>query len=266
MKWFKHESSAGDSPRLRRLRARYGAEGYGLYWFLVEQVGVGWETHGADINPSLEIEDIESELRIPSGQSPDMIRWMIDKGLFEASTIGLLRCESLRNHVGEAQRKAERRDRPKLNSGHAPDSVRIVSGPTPEKEEIRVEEKREEKKKNTPPQAEPAGVGVPLALDLGPAQTKANTAKERFEKFWTVVRKKVGKKMAMAEFLKVNPDDALLEKMIRSMTAYNKSNDDVTKLKDPERWIKAERWNDELLVVNGAGKVGDDIFAGCEKV
>lgn len=74
---------------------------------------------------------------------------------------------------------------------------------------------------------------------------KTNAAKERFEKFWSVVRKKVGKKMAMAEFLKVNPDDALLEKMIRSMTAYNKSNDDVTKLKDPERWIKAERWEDE---------------------
>lgn len=153
MKWFKHESSAGDSPRLRRLRAKYGAEGYGLYWFLVEQVGVGWETHGADINPSLEIDDIESELRIPSGQAPDMIRWMIDKGLFEASTIGLLKCESLRNHVGEAQRKAERRDRPKLNSGQAPDSVRIVSGPTPEKEEKRVEEKRVEKTKTTRAQA-----------------------------------------------------------------------------------------------------------------
>lgn len=147
MKWFKHESSAGDSPRLRRLRAKYGAEGYGLYWFLVEQIGIGWETHGADLNPSLELEDIEAELRMVSGQAPDMIRWMIDKGLFEASTVGLLRCESLRNHVGEAQRKAERRDRPKQNSGHAPDSVRIVSGPTPEKEEIRLEEKREEEKK-----------------------------------------------------------------------------------------------------------------------
>lgn len=153
MKWFKHESSAGDSPRLRRLRAKYGAEGYGLYWFIVEQVGIGWETHGADLNPSLEMDDIEAELRIGSGQAPDMIRWMIDKGLFEASTIGLLRCESLRNHVGEAQRKAERRDRPKQNSGQAPDSVRIVSGPTPEKEEIRGEEKRGEKRKTTRAQA-----------------------------------------------------------------------------------------------------------------
>lgn len=107
---------------------------------------------------------------------------------------------------------------------------------------------------NTPPQAEPAGDVVPLALDLGPAPMKTNAAKERFEKFWAVVRKKVGKKMAMAEFLKVNPDDALLEKMIRSMTAYNKSNDDVTKLKDPERWIKGERWNDELLMNGGGDK------------
>lgn len=230
MKWFKHESSAGDSPRLRRLRAKYGAEGYGLYWFIVEQVGIGWETHGADLNPSLEMDDIEAELRIGSGQAPDMIRWMIDKGLFEASTIGLLKCESLRNHVGEAQRKAERRDRPKPNSGQAPDSVRIVSGPTPEKEKSREEEKREEEKKNTP-------------RKRGPQAAPAGSFEDRFARFWAVVAKKVGKAQTLVEFKKINPDEETLVRMIAAMRVYSQK--DPQFQKDPERWVKYRRWEDE---------------------
>lgn len=256
MKWFKHESSAGDSPRLRRLRAKYGAEGYGLYWFLVEQVGIGWETHGADINPSLEIEDVESELRIPSGQAPDMIRWMIEKGLFEASTIGLLKCESLRNHVGEAQRKAERRDRPKLNSGQAPDSVRIVSGSTPEKEEIRVEEKREEK------------TNTPRKRGVRASASGVQYDDPDFNTLWSTYPNKNGKFKAFKAWQSLKPD-TITRTMIDDAIFWQRKTLKWTK-NDGEyvpmlaTYLNNRMWEDEKTVGDGSGQ--DDFFAGCEKV
>ena len=36
MKWFKHDATAGMDAKLKKLRLRYGLEGYGLYWYLLE--------------------------------------------------------------------------------------------------------------------------------------------------------------------------------------------------------------------------------------
>lgn len=66
---------------------------------------------------------------------------------------------------------------------------------------------------------------------------------DRFERFWVVVRKKVGKAQAFVEFQKVNPDEPTLAAMISAMKVYAAG--DLKFQKDPERWIKYRRWEDE---------------------
>ena len=33
MKWFKHDANASIDAKLKRLRLKYGMEGYGVYWY-----------------------------------------------------------------------------------------------------------------------------------------------------------------------------------------------------------------------------------------
>ena len=36
MKWFKHDSNANTDAKLKRVRMKYGMQGYGLYWYCLE--------------------------------------------------------------------------------------------------------------------------------------------------------------------------------------------------------------------------------------
>jgi len=38
MKWFKHETDARNSLKLRKVRRKYGADGYAIYWFCLEAI------------------------------------------------------------------------------------------------------------------------------------------------------------------------------------------------------------------------------------
>jgi hypothetical protein len=40
MKWFQHECTAMSEPKLRRLGEKCGAEGFGIYWGLMEKIGL----------------------------------------------------------------------------------------------------------------------------------------------------------------------------------------------------------------------------------
>jgi len=82
MKWFMHQSNAGQDSRLRKLRMRYGAEGLGLYWYCVEEIC-------ASVDPKLTFE-LESdseilahELKVDTLKVEEMMRYIVSLGLFE---------------------------------------------------------------------------------------------------------------------------------------------------------------------------------------
>ena len=75
-----------------------------------------------------------------------------------------------------------------------------------------------------------------------------------FEKFWLKYPIKVGKKKAMFEWKKLRPDDALIDKIMKSINAQleykvreEREGSFVPRLPDAERWIKHERYNDEFV-------------------
>lgn len=74
----------------------------------------------------------------------------------------------------------------------------------------------------------------------------------KFEEFWNVYPKKVGKKTAMRSWAKINPDQKLHEKIIGSVAEHSKSaqwkKDDGIFIPHPATWLNNERWNDELSV------------------
>jgi len=81
MKWFMHQSNAGQDSKLRKLRMKYGAEGLGLYWHCIEEIC-------ANVDPKLTFE-LESdseilahELKVDTLKVEEMMRYMAHLGLF----------------------------------------------------------------------------------------------------------------------------------------------------------------------------------------
>jgi hypothetical protein len=76
------------------------------------------------------------------------------------------------------------------------------------------------------------------------------TREERFKAFYNVYPIKRGKEDAWKAFAKINPDDALLAIMIRSINAWSKSDawsrDAGKYIPHPATWLSGRRWEDEL--------------------
>jgi hypothetical protein len=126
--------------KLKKLRLRYGLEGYGLYWYLLECIARTVEPHNLTYELEEDSELLAAELNMNREQVEEMMLFMVDLSLFE-QTDGIVSCLKLRDRSDEYTQKLLRKDR----------SVRTISGETPEKvPPIRIEQKRtEESKGNT---------------------------------------------------------------------------------------------------------------------
>lgn len=74
---------------------------------------------------------------------------------------------------------------------------------------------------------------------------------DRFERFWSVYPRHIAKQNAKKSFDKLNPDDELLEVMIRAVNEQKKT-DQWTKdngqfIPHPATWINQKRWEDESV-------------------
>lgn len=79
---------------------------------------------------------------------------------------------------------------------------------------------------------------------------QSDVMEERFERFWSVYPKKVGKGDARKSFLKIAPSGALLEKMLTAIVAssasYQWKKDKGQYIPNPATWLNQQRWEDEL--------------------
>lgn len=137
MKWFKHDSNARHDAKLTKLRIKYGMEGYGLYFFLLECIAGNVEPHNLSFELEEDSEVIAVVTNIHQERVEEMMLFMVDQGLFEESD-GMVTCLKMATKTDEYTQKLIRTNR----------NVRTLSGDTPEKiPPNRIEQKRIEKKK-----------------------------------------------------------------------------------------------------------------------
>lgn len=105
------------------------------------------------------------------------------------------------------------------------------------------------------------GVGESLSLDAAeptcepPAaaipQKKPAPIDGRFEQFWIVYPRKIGKGAARKAFEKIKPNDELLKRMVVAVVAQSKStawtDEGGRYIPSPSRWLNEERWGDEIV-------------------
>jgi hypothetical protein len=82
-------------------------------------------------------------------------------------------------------------------------------------------------------------------------------AEDAFARFWEVYPRKIGRKDALAAFLKIAPDAPLTERIIQAVQRWSASADWLREggrfVPNPAKWLESEGWNDEVRVVRPDG-------------
>jgi hypothetical protein len=137
MKWFKHDSDAGNDAKLRKLRIKYGAQGYGIYWYCLELIARNVEKHNLTFELEHDAELIADDFKLSGELVQEMMTYMVNLGLFE-NTQGVITCLKMSTRTDEYTAKLLTKIK------NTPDKLPTKSVQSPTKSELREEKRREE--------------------------------------------------------------------------------------------------------------------------
>ena len=144
MKWFKHDSDSSLDKKLQKVRLKYGMQGYGLYWYLLEMVAINVEKHNLSFELEHDAEIISFSTGISYELVQEMMSYMVSLGLFENQQ-GIITCLKMANRTDEYTQKLLRNSSVPTVSRQCPDKVPPNRREEKRIEETRIEEKRIEK-------------------------------------------------------------------------------------------------------------------------
>lgn len=138
MKWFKHDSDASNDAKLKKLRLKYGAQGYGIYWYCLELIARNVEKHNLTFELEHDAELIADDFKLSSDLVQHIMMFMVEIGLFE-NTNNVITCLKMATRTDEYTQKLIQ------SAKKCPDTIPTLSEQCPTKS-VLIEEKREEKK------------------------------------------------------------------------------------------------------------------------
>ena len=94
MLWFKHRSDARNSLKLRKVRRKYGADGYAIYWFCLEAIAYDVDKDNLTFELKEDAETIGFELSVQESRVMEIMEYMVKIGLFESSA-NMITCMKL---------------------------------------------------------------------------------------------------------------------------------------------------------------------------
>jgi hypothetical protein len=227
MKWFKHDSDANTDAKLKRLRMKYGLEGYGLYWYCIELI----TNDISDNNLTFELEHDAEVIAFDVGMNyekvQDMMTYMVNLGLFENNN-GRLTCLKILKRLdasmtsSNAMRTMIQKARNELNqkvNDKSHDEVMIESGKVMQ-DYTRLDKTRLENNKPIDH----------LMTD--------------FDLFYDMYPKKVGRKKCEDYFNKHKPDiDLILNALLWQKETEQWQNSKF--IPNPYTYLNQQRWLDE---------------------
>ena len=148
MKWFKHDAAANMDAKLRRVRLKYGMEGYGLYWYCLELIAGSVEKNNLTFELEHDAEIIAYDVGISQALVEEMMVFMCEQGLFENDT-GKITCLKMLTRSDEYTQKIIRGDIT------CRDSVPTLSGENPKKSLLLEQNRTEQNRKEGGPHPDP---------------------------------------------------------------------------------------------------------------
>jgi hypothetical protein len=216
MKWFKHDSDASNDAKLKKLRLKYGATGYGIYWYCLELIARNVEKHNLTFELEHDAELIADDFKLSAELVQHIMTYMVELELFE-NTGGIVSCLKMATRTDEYTQKLIQ------SSRKTSDNVPTISVEYPTKS-VLIEENRIED----------------IRLD------KKNIYTEDFTIFWSAYPKKTGKDAAYKSWAKVKPrlDDVMYA------LSWQQESDQWKRgyIPNPSTYLNQGRWKDEEQV------------------
>ena len=139
MRWFKHLSYASDDPTIAMLMDEFGAEGYGVYWIILEKIARNLDENDqtfvtfslrnwsnfAKVSPK-KFQKIANFLANPENFSSKNPLFFLELFQKNGQNYLTIKCPKLLKYRDEYTKKKQK------NSGQTPDNVRTNSGENPE--------------------------------------------------------------------------------------------------------------------------------------
>jgi len=213
MLWFKHRSDARNSLKLRKVRRKFGSDGYAIYWFCLEAIAYDVDKDNLTFELKEDAETIAFELSIQEKRVEEIMLYMIKVGLFESSS-NMVTCMKLAESIDKSMTNS-----PKMRAWLDTQSVMTSSDNVNTCAELEVEKKKREVDKNI-------------------------TCDSRFDEFWNLYGKKIDTKKCKAKFDKLSK--ANQDKIFDVLPDYIASTPDKQFRKLPMTWLNGECWNDEI--------------------
>lgn len=231
MKWFKHFTNAHDNNKLTKVRMKYGAEGYAIYWYCLELIAGdlgGSESINFELKHDAEV--IGFNLKIDSSRVEEIMRYMTTIRLFNEAE-GTVSCLKLAKYL---EKKSTRNNtiHKIIDAYQASPTVRDnprLSPDCPETSELDID--------------------IDIDKDKEPPKSPKGSL-NGFGEFWLAYPKKKNKGQAEGAWKKLKPSVDLQATILSKIEQASKSND-WSKDKGqfipyPSTWLNAKGWEDEL--------------------
>ena len=215
--YFSHDSNAHSDPKITKLLLEMKASGYGIYWVIIEMLR-------NEPNYTLSLVDINAVAYQSHCDISDVNKVIRDFGLFTVDeTNKFFYSESLNRRMEELDIKRDKA-RTSANTrwyGHA-NALRMQSDGNAVKES-KVKESK-------------------------------TTIQTMFLEFWSEYPRKVAKPNALKAFLKLSPNDELLQLILKGVEIQSKTDqwqkDNGQFIPHPATWLNQRRWEDEIKKTN----------------
>ncbi len=227
MKWFKHDSDASNDAKLKKLRLKYGAQGYGIYWYCLELIARNVEKHNLTFELEHDAELIADDFKLSTELTQHIMQFMVEIGLFE-NTNGIISCLKMASRTDEYTQKLIQ------SVKKTPDNIERVSGQNP-RMSVLIEKNRIDE----------------IRLDKKIKPLRSNDLDDGFEEFWQAYPKKVGKEAARKSWEKYKSNFSLTSVLLALQWQIESDQwrrNDGQFIPNPATYLNQGRWQDQQPV------------------
>jgi hypothetical protein len=225
MKWFKHDSDASNDAKLKKLRLKYGAQGYGIYWYCLELIARNVEKHNLTFELEHDAELIADDFKLSTELTQHIMQFLVEIGLFE-NTNGIISCLKMASRTDEYTQKLIQ------SVKKTPDNIERVSGQNP-RMSVLIEQNRIDE----------------IRLDKKIKPLRSNDLDDGFEEFWQAYPKKVGKEAARKSWGKYKPNlELVLHTLEWQIESDQWRRNDGQFIPNPATYLNQGRWQDQQPV------------------
>ncbi len=260
--YFPHDTDASSRKTIFTLESLFGNDGYAFWFKLLETLGTQ-EGLFFDCNKTPDWLFLIAKMRVSSDTATEILNTLakieaIDPELWDKKIIWVQKFADRLNDVYK-KRSADIPQKPSFrseNNGFSTGNTNTseVSAPEmPQREKVNIETIGITDSKPLSPKVE----------DAGPV---TDIQQKRFDEFWAVYPKKVGKKDALKAFKNAKVDSELFDKIMtaigRARTTEQWQRDNGRYIPNPSTWLNQGRWDDEYKEANTNGEYRSIVGAG----